>query len=80
MNVLELLFGRAQKDSAACHWIRHPHVLRSDEYECSGCHSRFRTATPSCPRCGRRMTGKTVTDDREWLDEQSELDTVLDDD
>ena len=62
------------------HWIYHPHVIESDSYECSHCHSRFRKESTNCPKCGTRMLGKTVTDETEWMDEEEELDIIFDDD
>ena len=62
------------------HWIYHPHVIKSDSYECSHCHSRFRKESVNCPKCGTRKFGKTVTDETEWMDEEEELDIIFDDD
>ncbi|MBO5567581.1 MAG: hypothetical protein J6A79_01355 [Clostridia bacterium] len=69
--------GSRQEDS---HWIYHPHVINPDDYECSRCHSRFRKETMSCPKCGTRMTGKTIQDEDEWIDEEETLDIIFDDD
>lgn len=88
MAVLILLFaagGRKQnnanqKKPEDPHWIYHPHVIEADDYECSYCHARFRKEAASCPKCGIRMTGKTVKDEDEWIDEEEELDIMFDDD
>ena len=62
------------------HWIYHPHVSKTDDYECSSCHARFHKETASCPKCGCKMSGKTVKDEDEWIDEEEELDILFDDD
>ncbi|MBR1709704.1 MAG: hypothetical protein IJ719_12895 [Clostridia bacterium] len=69
-----------QKKTATPHWIYHPHVIETDEYECSVCHARFPKESPLCPKCGTKMLGKTVTDENEWIDEEEELDIIFDDD
>ena len=69
---------RLQKEAA--HWIYHPHVIEEDDYECSRCHARFRKETVSCPKCGTVMSGKTVKDEDEWIDEEEKLDILFDDD
>ena len=62
------------------HWIYHPHVIRADDYECSRCRARFRREAVSCPKCGIGMSGKTVKDEDEWIEEEEELEILLDDD
>ena len=69
---------RLQKEAA--HWIYHPHVIEEDDYECSRCHARFRKETVSCHKCGIVMSGKTVKDEDEWIDEEEKLDILFDDD
>ena len=64
----------------AAHWIYHPHVIEEDDYECSRCHARFRKEAVSCPKCGITMSGKTVKDEDEWIDEEEKLDILFDDD
>ena len=66
--------------SEGSHWIYHPHVMNADDYECSRCHSRFRKETMACPKCGIKMTGKTVKNEDEWIDEEETLDILFDDD
>ena len=68
----------SQKEAA--HWIYHPHVIEEDDYECSRCHARFRKEAVCCPKCGITMSGKTVKDEDEWIDEEEELDILFDDD
>lgn len=46
----------------------------------SRCHARTPKEGPVCPRCGARMTGKTVKDEDEWFDEEEKLDMLFDDD
>ena len=64
----------------AAHWIYHPHVIEEDDYECSRCRARFRKEAVSCPKCGTVMSGKTVKDEDEWIDEEEKLDILFDDD
>ena len=64
----------------AAHWIYHPHVIEEDDYECSRCHARFRKEAVCCPKCGITMSGKTVKDEDEWIDEEEKLDILFDDD
>ena len=64
----------------ADHWIYHPHVIEEDDYECSRCHARFRKEAVCCPKCGITMSGKTVKDEDEWIDEEEKLDILFDDD
>ena len=42
--------------------------------------SRFRKEAVSCPKCGTMMSGKTVKDEDEWIDEEEKLDILFDDD
>ena len=65
------------KKQPAPHWIRHTHLLRPDEYECSACKAIFRHRSAVCPKCGTALT--KVSDRQEWLDEAAILD-ILDDD
>lgn len=64
---------------AVAHWIYHPHVIDDDDYECSKCHARFRKESPSCPKCGTMIKGKTEKDEDEWIDEEEELDMIFED-
>ncbi len=59
------------------HWIRHAHLLRRDEYECSVCGAVYKRRTAVCPKCGTALP--KVSDRREWLDEAEEMDLMLDD-
>ena len=84
--LLLLLFGggkqlaKLPRTGEAAHWIYRPHVMGKDDYECSRCHARFSRESPACPRCGIRMSGKTVKDEAEWFDEEEELDMMTEDD
>ena len=71
---------KSSQKNESSHWIYHPHVMRKDDYECSNCHARFPKENPKCPRCGIRMSGKTVKNEDEWFDEEEELDIIFDDD
>ena len=84
--LIALLFSRGKhthssdSQKEADHWIYHPHVIEADDYECSRCHARFRKEAVSCPKCGTTMSGKTVKDEDEWIDEEEKLDILFDDD
>ena len=60
------------------HWIRHTHFFGPDEWECSNCRSRFSKKHPSCPNCGKTMTGEKEKED--WVDELEMLSWLEDDD
>lgn len=70
----------SRKKTESPHWIYHPHVISSDDYECSRCRARFRREAAACPKCGIRMSGKTVKDEEEWIEEEEDLEDLLDDD
>lgn len=61
----------------ATRWIRHTHLFRKDEYECSAC--GFNTDKPYrvCPRCGLEMKGPKY--DPSWVDEMEMMDAIYDD-
>lgn len=59
------------------HWIRHTHIFRSDEYECSACGEVCGKAKKTCPGCGAVMKG--AKGDQGWVDEMEALDAFLDD-
>ena len=59
------------------HWIRHTHVFRKDDYECSSCGARTDRPYTTCPSCGNRMKGSKY--DPSWVDEVVLMDTILDD-
>jgi ribosomal protein L37AE/L43A len=52
--------------------IDHPHVIDRDDYECPACRRRFTDNVMVCPYCRTRFSG-TVEDDREFTDEEEEL-------
>lgn len=58
------------------YWIQHTHLLRSDEYECSECHSTSGKAYSKCPYCGAKM-GRTKYDPS-WVDEAEFMDMMDD--
>ncbi len=60
------------------HWIIHPHLFHSTEYECSECKRYFAEKKPVCPYCFSRMDAyKTETD---HLEEDEEMDWMMDED
>ncbi len=63
--------------SKKARWIRHTHLFRKDEYECSAC--RFFADKPYrvCPRCFVPMKGSQC--DPSWVDEIEAIDAILDD-
>lgn len=63
------------KNSA--HWIRHTHVFRSDEYECSNCGNTVAKPKKTCPNCGCTMRGSKG--DLGWVDEMEAIDAFFDD-
>ena len=46
------------------HWIRHTHLFRSDEYECSACGFLADKLEKGCPNCGMPM--KSAEYDPSW--------------
>ena len=61
----------------SAYWIRHTHVFRDDEYECSACGCTTTEPYPICPECGSSMDGSKS--DLNWIDEMEELDMMLED-
>ena len=53
--------------------IDHPHLIDSDDYECSICGRRFSRNQMSCPYCGVRFTD-TKEDYEEFDEEEDEWD------
>ena len=51
--------------------IDHTHYYDSDEYECSGCGTRFRKKSMVCPGCGARFD-EIRTDNKEFYAEMME--------
>lgn len=58
-------------------WIRHTHLFRSDDYECSACRARADKPYGACPKCGAPMNG--TRHDPSWVDEMETLDAIFDD-
>ena len=61
----------------SAYWIRHTHILRDDEYECSACGYLSEEPYAVCPECGSGMGG--AKSDLNWIDEMEELDMMLED-
>ena len=59
------------------YWIRHSHVFRHDEFECSECGETADKPRKTCPHCGSAMKG--VQGDTGWVDEMEAIDEWLDD-
>ena len=59
------------------HWIRHTHLFRSDEYECSACGFLADKPEKACPNCGMPM--KSAEYDPSWVDEMETVDAIFDD-
>ena len=48
-------------------WIKHEHLFRKTEYECSHCRARVNSPAAFCPACGAEMRrGRTEPD---WIEE-----------
>lgn len=56
-------------------WIRHTHLLKADEYECSACGYRTNKPKSTCPHCGASMGGEKY--DPSWVDEAAMMDIIL---
>jgi len=67
--------GRQKENKAS--WIEHAHLFRSDTYECSHCHSKYKTRTKICPNCKFLMTDGKY--DPQWIDELEMFDAIFDD-
>lgn len=61
----------------AARWIRHTHLFRKDDYECSACGFKADKPYRICPRCGMSMKGSKY--DPSWVDEMEMMDAVFDD-
>lgn len=59
------------------YWIRHSHVFRHDEFECSACGETADKPRKTCPHCGSAMKG--VQGDTGWVDEMEAIDAWFDD-
>ena len=59
------------------HWIRHTHVFRSDEYECSNCGETVSRPKKICPNCGCTM--RDSKGDLGWVDEMEAIDAFFED-
>ncbi len=66
------------KNPACAHWIKHSHLLRPDEYECSACGAMFRHRSQACPKCGAVLL--QVANRQEWIDEAIVTDELFGDD
>ena len=58
-------------------WIRHTHVFRADDYECTACGYFADMPYSVCPNCGRTMNGTKY--DPSWVDEMEAADAIFDD-
>ena len=58
-------------------WIRHTHIFRKDEYECSSCGHMTEKPQKTCPECGAKMRGTKY--DPSWVDEMEIIDVLTDD-
>ncbi len=58
-------------------WIRHAHILKKDDYECSACHVKTDKPKKVCPKCGAMMKGSSY--DPRWVDELEASDALFDD-
>ena len=56
-------------------WIRHSHLFKKDEYECSSCARRADKPYKTCPSCGAIMKGSKYEPD--WIDEMDEFDSMF---
>ena len=63
--------------SRSAKWIRHTHLFRRDEYECSACGCRALKPFWVCPGCGLPMKGSKY--DPSWVDEMEAIDAMFDD-
>ena len=61
----------------AARWIRHTHLFRKDEYECSACGFKADKPYRICPCCGLLMKGSKY--DPSWVDEMEMMDAIYDD-
>ena len=59
------------------YWTQKTHLLRADEFICSGCGNVERKAHKICPSCGARM--KKSKYDPTWVDEAEILDILIGD-
>ena len=58
-------------------WIRHTHIFRKDEYECTACGCLADKPYRTCPNCGLPM--KCAKYDPSWVDEMEAMDVFFDD-
>lgn len=58
-------------------WIRHTHVFRRDEYECSACGGQADRPYKTCPHCAAAMGGSEY--DPSWVDELEIMDAIFGD-
>lgn len=58
-------------------WIKREHLFSRDDYECSCCHSVFRSPSGTCPKCKASMRGSST--DPQWVDTLEMLDAIFDD-
>ena len=66
-----------QKHPYMLGWIRHTHLFRGDEYECSSCQFFADKPYNVCPFCGLQM--RSVKHDPSWVDEMEAIDVMFDD-
>ncbi len=60
-------------------WIKHSHLFDPDDYECPVCGERFSDLRTVCPSCGNTISGLSMKNEPDWIDEAEELDWMLDD-
>ena len=63
--------------SKTARWIRHTHLFRADNFECSACGGIASRPHDVCPRCHTPMKGTRY--DPSWVDEMETLDAMFDD-
>ncbi len=59
------------------HWIRHTHIFKKDEYECSFCGHLADMPGTACPHCASLMKGQKY--DPSWVDELEKHDAIFND-
>ena len=48
-------------------WIKHSHLFKRTEFECSVCKTRFNAKASRCPACGALIRGEKYEPD--WVEE-----------
>jgi rubrerythrin len=60
------------------YWIQKTHLLKADEFICSACGYKAKSAKKTCPNCGTVIS--KVKYDASWAEEAELLDAIWDDD